>query len=306
MRILVAENDPSVLGLLEDNLTQWGYQVVICGDGADAWQMLQDNDPPTLALLEWDLPGMDGPEICRQFRELANKPYVYIILLTDERSKEEMLEGLEAGADEYIVKPIDVYELQVRMRTGNRIVSLQETFISVLKLSEHEAAHDPLTGLWNRPAIADLLVKELGRSRRDRTPVGVIAAGLDQTKRLAQDYGDLTRDSILREVVLRIHSTLRSYDLVGCIRDENFLIVAPGCDEETARALAERLSSSVRRFQAAVGEEIVPLTMSCGVVAGDGTKHRQSEFLIKAAEEALRIARIKGGGVVEVGESRSD
>ncbi len=298
----MAENEPEVLGLLEDNLTQWGYEVVICGDGADAWRVLQEDDPPTLALLEWNLPEIDGPQICQRYRELASKPYVYTILLTDERPKEEMLKELEAGADEYIVKPVDVYELQVRVRAGSRIVRLQETFLSVLKLSEHEAAHDPLTGLWNRPAVADLLLKELGRSRRDLTPVGVIAAGLDQFEGLAQHYGELTRDSILREVVLRIHSTVRSYDLVGRVGDEDFLIVAPGCDRETGRLLAERLSSSVRRFRAAIGDEIVPLTMSCGVVSGDGTKHRNAESLIKAAEDALKAARTMGGGVVEHGE----
>jgi two-component system, cell cycle response regulator len=302
MRIVVAENDPVVLHLLEDNLTQWGYEVVVCRDGASAWRVLQEHDPPTLALLAWDLPEMGGPEICQRFRELANKPYVYIILLTDERPKEEMLQGLEAGADEYIVKPVDAYELRVRVRTGNRIVSLQETLMSVLKLSEHEAAHDPLTGLWNRPAVADLLAKELGRSRRDQAPLGVIAAGLDQSGNLAEDYGELTRDSILREVVLRIHSTVRSYDLVGRIGDEDFLIVAPGCDRETSRALAERLSSSVKRFRAVIRGKTVPLTMSCGVISGDGANHRQGESLIRAAEEALRIARTRGAGCVEIQE----
>ncbi len=302
MRILVAENDPVVLGLLEDNLTQWGYEVVICGDGADAWRVLQEDDPPTLALLEWDLPEIDGPRICQQYRELEGRPYVYTILLTNERPKDQMLKGLEAGADEYIVKPVDVYELQVRMRAGSRIVRLQEAFLSVLKLSEHEAAHDPLTGLWNRPAVADLLLKELGRSKRDKAPVGVIAAGLDQSDRLAQRYGEMTRDSILREVVLRIHSTVRSYDLVGRVGDEDFLIVAPGCDRETARLLAERLSSSVRRFRAAIGDVIVPLTMSCGVVSGDGAKHRNAESLMKLAEKALSTARKQGGGVVELEE----
>jgi two-component system, cell cycle response regulator len=300
MKVLVAEHDPAVLGLMADNLSQWGYEVVICDDGSDAWRVLQENDPPTLALVDWDLPGMNGPHICQHARELIGKPYIYIILLTDERPKKAMLEGLEAGADEYMVKPLDVYELQLRMRTGNRIVSLQETLMSVLKLSEYEAAHDPLTGLWNRPAVADLLVKELGRSKRNQTPVGVIAAGLDQFQHLADHYGELTRDSVLREVVLRIHSTVRSYDLVGRIGDEDFLVVAPGCDRETSRLLAERLSSSVERFRAAIGEDVVPLTMSCGVICGDGTKDRQAEALIRAAEEALAVARTKGQGSVEI------
>lgn len=300
MKVLIAEHDPAVLGLLEDHLTQWGYEVVTCRDGADAWQVLQEQDAPTLALLGWNLPGINGPKICKHVRELTAKPYVYIILLTEERPKKELLEGLEAGADECMVKPLDEYELQLRMRTGNRIVTLQETLMSVLKLSEYEAAHDPLTGLWNRPAVGDLLFKELGRSRRNQTPLAVIAAGLDQFQDLADHYGELTRDSVLREVVLRIHSTVRSYDLVGRIGDEDFLIVAPGCDRDTSKSLAERLSSSVARFRAAIGEEVVPLSMSCGVICGDGTKDRQAEALIRAAEEALFLARGKGPGSVEI------
>lgn len=302
MKVLVAEHDPAVLDLLEERLTQWGYEVVTCGDGADAWRVLQENDAPTLALVEWNLPGINGPKICQHIRELTARPYVYIILLTDERPKKDLLEGLEAGADEFIVKPVDEYELQLRMRTANRIVSLQETLMSVLKLSEYEAAHDPLTGLWNRAAVADLLYKELGRSRRKQTSLAVIAAGLDQFQDLAEHYGELTRDSVLREVVLRIHSTVRSYDLVGRIGDEDFLIVAPGCDRETSQSLAERLSSSVLRFRAAIGDEVVPLSMSCGVICGDGTKDRQAEALIKAAEEALAAARETGPGSVVIRE----
>jgi two-component system, cell cycle response regulator len=300
MRILVAENDPPTLDVLQSTLSQWGYDVIACADGAQAWDVLRQADPPRLAILEWSLPGMDGPEICRKVREVQNFPYVYIILLTDQLGKPEMLTGMEAGADDHIVKPLDARELQVRVGAGSRIVGLQDSFMYVLKLSEFEAAHDPLTGLWNRAAIMELLRKELARSKRDHTPVGIIAAGLDQFKHIQERYGSLTSDAILREIVLRIHSTVRTYDSVGRTGDEDFLIIAPGCDAVDSRALVARLCKSVSGYRATVGEEIMQLSMSAGVVSADGTLELDPQFLVTAAEDALMKAKAKGPASVEL------
>jgi two-component system, cell cycle response regulator len=302
MRILIAENDPGTRHVLESNLSQWGYEVVVCSDGAQAWQALQEEDPPKLAILEWSLPLMDGLEICRQLRDVVHCPYVYIILLTDNQAKGEMLNGLEAGADEYLVKPVDPRELRVRVGTGSRIVSLQDTFMSVLRLSEFEAAHDPLTGLWNRSAIVELVRKELARSKRDHASFSLIAAGLDQFPGIQSRYGRLTSDSILREIVLRIHSTVRSYDSVGRVADEDFIILAPGCDREAATRLVKRLGVCIGNCKAGIGGEVIPLSMSAAVVSVGERTDLNSESLVEEVKEALGKAKQKGPRSLELVE----
>lgn len=125
MRILIAEDDPSFRRLLEEKLAMWGYDVVVAEDGEAALQVLQSEDPPLLAMLDWMMPGMDGIEVCRRVRETAREPYTYIILLTSQQRDEDLVTGMETGADDYITKPFKHHELQLRLRAGRRIIELQ-------------------------------------------------------------------------------------------------------------------------------------------------------------------------------------
>jgi len=298
MRILIAEHDTAMMGLLETSLNAWGYQVLQCTNGTEALQALDDDSPPKLAILERDLPEISGTQICRRVRELRGRSYIYIILLSSKGGKNDLLGCLEAGADDYAVKPLDTDELRLRLLAGSRIVGLQDTFISVLKCSELQAAHDPLTGLWNRPAIADLLKRELARSQRDRKPLGVIVAGLDQFPQINDRFGQITADAILREVVLRIQSAVRSYDCVGRLSDDDFVILAPGCDIADTGALADRLRNSVGNYRANVDDEPITLSMSCGAISIDGTGQRTPESALEAALDALHRARTNGSARV--------
>ena len=153
MKILVADDDRVTRGLLERRLSKWGHEVVVCADGAQAWEILSKKEAPRLAILDWLMPGMDGVEVCRKVRRLPNHPYIYILMLTSKDGKADIVEGLEAGADDYIVKPFDPNELQVRVRAGVRLVGLQEDLQKALDMSEFRASHDALTNLLNRGAI---------------------------------------------------------------------------------------------------------------------------------------------------------
>ena len=119
MKILVADDSIVSRHLLNATLTKWGYEVVLAVDGTQAWNILQSPDSPVLAIVDWMMPGLTGPELCRKVRELAKEPYIYIILLTSRSSKEDLIQGMEAGADDYVVKPFDQHELNVRLRAGN-------------------------------------------------------------------------------------------------------------------------------------------------------------------------------------------
>jgi len=171
LRILLAEDDVITRRLLEAQLKSWGHELVVGSDGQQAWEQLNIDGAPKLVVLDWMMPGMDGLTLSREIRKLETKPYTYIILLTARSRKEDIIEGLEAGADDYITKPFDPQELRVRIRAATRIVQLQEDLLEALKKSEFQATHDALTGLWNRHAILGILQKELARVDRESLSV---------------------------------------------------------------------------------------------------------------------------------------
>ncbi|MEW6363332.1 MAG: response regulator transcription factor [Acidobacteriota bacterium] len=130
MRVLIADDDPVTRSLLESHLTEWGYDVTGCADAAEAWRILQENDGPRLVLLDWTMPMMDGLAVCREVRDLAKDDYLYVILLTARGEREDIVEGLEAGADDYIIKPFDRHELRARVGIGRRILELQSRLVA--------------------------------------------------------------------------------------------------------------------------------------------------------------------------------
>src|SRR5258707_1021779 len=157
MRVLAAEDNPVFQSMLRSMLTKWGYQAVIARDGLQAWQILQAEDYPRLALLDWMMPGLDGVELCRRVRAAGREPYVYILLLTARTESQDLVEGIEAGADDYLTKPFNSHELRARLRAGTRILNLQEELVRAREALREQATHDGLTGLLNRVAILEVL-----------------------------------------------------------------------------------------------------------------------------------------------------
>ena len=158
MRVLIADDDPAALLLLESVLGDWGYEVLTARDGAEAWDVLRRADPPPLAIIDWMMPGLDGVDVCRKVRQEGEESYVYLILLTAKARMQDIVQGMEAGADDYVSKPFEEQELRVRLRAGRRIVELHEELRT-------QASHDALTGLWNRRTILEILRREVTRAR---------------------------------------------------------------------------------------------------------------------------------------------
>lgn len=298
MRILVAEDDPVSRYLLEAFLVKWGYEVIVAADGVEAWQALQHDNAPQLALLDWMMPGMDGVEICRRVRKRAAEPYTYILLVTAKGQKQDILEGLEAGADDYLTKPFDPQELRARLRVGRRILELQEQLIQAREELRAQATHDPLTGLWNRAAILETLQRELARAERQRTPVAIIMADVDHFKQINDAYGHLAGDAVLGEVSQRMRAAIRSYDAIGRYGGEEFLIVTSGCDVTIALKLAERVRSCVSREPINIAGGTFPATLSLGVAAS--SEAGDADQLVRAADAALYRAKNSGRNRVEL------
>jgi len=299
LKILIAEDETVSRRLLQNTLVKWGYEVVVCRDGQEAWEGLQTQDAPQLAILDWMMPKMDGLLVCKEIRKQSAEPYVYILLLTSKSQKEDLITGLEAGADDYLTKPFDAPELKAKLRAGMRILDLQTELINAREALRVQATQDPLTGLWNRGAILEALRREIARAKRERNSVAVVMADLDHFKRINDSYGHLAGDAALRQVADRMRSSIRPYDAIGRYGGEEFLILLPGCNIPGAATVAERLMTSIAGQPVDLAGEKLLITCSLGVASNSEAPEADADWLIRAADAALYQAKSAGRDRVE-------
>ena len=297
MKVLVAEDEPVSRLRLQAFLSKWGYSVLVAADGAEALRVFQ-RERPRLVVLDRLMPHMDGIDLCRTIRRHAAEPYVYVIMLTAQDDSREIIEGFEAGADDYITKPFEVQELEARVRTGARIVELQEQLIAAREQLRIEATHDSLTGLLNRGAFFEGLHKEVVRARRYKTPLALIMADLDHFKAINDRHGHPNGDRVLRETAHRLRAAIRGSDVIGRYGGEEFVVAAPDCGLEDARALAEQFRASIGTLPVEIGGEWIFVTMSLGVAAT--TEMDDADRLLQVADDALYRAKNAGRNTVEV------
>jgi two-component system cell cycle response regulator len=300
MRILIAEDDPTSRRLLEATLVKWGYEVIVCSDGREAWEVLRQEGAPRFAILDWMMPQMDGVEVCRQVRQQQREDYVYIILLTAKAQKEDLVAGMDAGADDYITKPFNRQELRVRLRAGRRILELQEAMIAARDQAKEIASRDPLTGLWNRSEIFRVLENELARALREGTLLAVLMADLDHFKRINDTYGHLAGDSVLRAAAVRMREAARPYDTVSRYGGEEFVIVISDCDREKAIGIAERVRECIGGSPMDTSEGLLGVTISIGVATAVDFPGEDPNILLHAADAALYRAKDAGRNRVEI------
>jgi diguanylate cyclase (GGDEF)-like protein len=296
MKILIAEDEMVQRRLLERLLTSWGHEVVVATDGRQALDLLRDDNHPDMAILDWMMPGMDGLKVCRELRQEAGRSYIYVVLVTAKDRSQDLIEAMEAGADDYVAKPFNPQELKVRLAAGRRILDLQEQLVSANRTLQFQAAHDPLTGLFNRGAIVGILQNELMRSDREKKPVSVILIDIDHFKQINDTRGHLAGDAVLRRAAHRMQTSVRSYDAVGRYGGEEFLIIFPGCPARMAKERAEQL----RLILCEPGQDLaeVPITASFGVACTIGSKH--GDELLSRADAALYRAKAGGRNRVEM------
>lgn len=294
MRILIADDSLVMRRLLQATLESWDFQVVCAGDGAEALACLQGADPPRLAILDWMMPVHTGPEVCRMVREGGSETYSYLILLTSKSQREDIVEGMGAGADDYVVKPFDKHELEVRLRAGRRILDLQNQLMLAQEALREQATRDALTSCWNRRVILETLARETKRAEREKRSLGVVMLDLDHFKLINDTHGHAAGDEALREVVRRVSGVVRSYDAVGRIGGEEFLIVLPGCDELCVLSHAERVRQVIERTPVFVDGVEVHVTASFGASSLQPGSGFSPELLVRAADEGLYTAKRQG------------
>jgi diguanylate cyclase (GGDEF)-like protein len=294
MKILVADDDAISRRLMEKILRGVGYDVVLAEDGPQALKIMVSPGGPRLALLDWMMPGLDGPSVCLAVRSYHERPYSYIILLTSRRSREDLIAGLEAGADDFLTKPCNAKELQARLRTGERVLRLEDTLVQAREEMRFKANHDALTSLWNRGAILSILDDELHRVQRERTTCSFLLCDVDHFKQINDLHGHLIGDAVLREVAIRLGRATRPGDAVGRYGGEEFLIILSHCGADILARRAEEIREAVVSSSFTDLPLTIAVSVSIGAITIDGSSEQTSEACLSRVDAALYRAKTDG------------
>jgi two-component system, cell cycle response regulator len=300
MRILIADDELMSRLLLERTMQRAGYEVTAVENGRLAADELCKPEGPKLALLDWIMPELDGPGVCREVRKRKEQSYVYMILLTSKEKKEDVVAGLGSGADDYLTKPFDPEELKARLRTGMRILDLEDRLIEAREQMRFQATHDGLTSLWNRGVVMELLGRELTRAHREGKSTAILLGDLDHFKRINDTFGHIAGDEVLKETARRLVSSVRSYDFVGRYGGEEFLVALSNCDPAYGLIRAEAIRKTISERPVETSAGSVPITMSLGLLLSVEWGYQSAEALLHEVDTALYAAKAAGRNCVKV------
>jgi diguanylate cyclase (GGDEF)-like protein len=311
MNVLIAEDDPISRRLLERAVQSFGHSVTAAGNGREAWELFQEGDF-SFVITDWMMPEWDGLELCRHIRDCARPDYVYIIMQTSRSGQEDLITGMDAGADDFIVKPVERRELQARMRAAGRILQLQQELrdkndqLEIINVRLRRLSRlDALTQLGNRLAFEERISEFHQRAQRYGSPYGVVMCDVDHFKAYNDSEGHLAGDEVLRRISGVVSECLRASDGAFRYGGEEIVVLLPEQGSRESLIVAERLRSMVERLALARRQSVWPwVTISCGVASCpvDGQPMGEWESVIDWADQALYRAKALGRNRVEVAE----
>jgi diguanylate cyclase (GGDEF)-like protein len=300
-RVLVADDDPVSCYMLVHDLTAQGYLVQCVTNGSEALAAACQPDAPRLIVLDWMMPGMSGPEICLRLRQpRSHDHYQYVLLLSSKGGIHDVVAGLDAGADDYLVKPFDSSELLARLRVGSRMLRLHDDLLEAQEQLRFQATHDPLTGIWNRSALMQLAQSEIQRAQRSSVAIGFLMIDVDHFKIVNDTYGHCFGDLMLQQVARRLSQSVRGYDVVGRYGGEEFAVVAAGLDLEQLSEYSERMRKLVASAQIEAPGGPVSVTISIGVAVAANAADCALDRLLECADVSLYEAKHQGRNRIAV------
>lgn len=291
---------------MQRTLEKYGYEVVTATNGIQAALELCSPSGPRLALIDWMMPDLDGLGVCRAVRSRHDNAYVYIVLLTSRQSSEDVVSGLEAGADDYLTKFCHPAELKARLHTGHRLLQLEDKLVEAREEMRFKATHDALTSLWNRAGIFSLLSSQLSRSSRHHTPTSLLLCDIDHFKKINDTFGHPVGDEVLQQVSIYLRHLVRPEDAVGRFGGEKFLIVLGECDKVALKERAEQIRQEMSRVPFITQEGSISVSLSIGAITIESV-HQPLEIdsYLKHADAALYRAKAAGRNQVVFSESPS-
>jgi diguanylate cyclase (GGDEF)-like protein len=304
--ILIAEDDAVTRMLLEKTLIKAEHEVVSVENGRKAFDLFKESFFP-IVLTDWMMPEMDGLELCRAIRQKKNPGYVFIVLLTAQDSQDDIITGLEAGADEYLTKPFNRAELIARLNTGRRFLEQEKALRQANEEIRILSITDPLTGCSNRGCLNTRLPQEIQRAGRYNRPLSIVMCDIDHFKKVNDKYGHQAGDLVLIEFSKRINDSIRyEIDLLARYGGEEFLVTLPETDLDGALNLSERLRRVISERKFDIGTKKIKITASFGVagfdsgnagveISFDTLLNHADKYLYKAKNEGRN--RVAGGGL---------
>jgi two-component system chemotaxis response regulator CheY len=297
MNILIAEDDAPSRHLLRSILTSWGYAVTVAVDGDEAWNILCEPEHPTLLILDWMMPGIEGTEIVRRLRASEDMYPHYVIIMTSGTSENALALALGAGADDFIAKPFNNVELQARINVGCRMIALHEALAeklhkleSLTKTVSRLARTDELTGLHNRRSFNESVTLALSAARRHGRPLSIISIDLDHFKKVNDTFGHSVGDRVLTEFSNLLKELVRVEDIASRWGGEEFIILLPDTSREEAATLAERIRISFEKQSNCTA----PLTVTASFGVAQLQNGENEDDLIRRVDNALYAAKHNG------------
>ncbi len=285
IKVLIVDDDPAMLRLLSKWLESEGFQVLRASDGRQAMELIEA-ERPRLLVTDWEMPNVDGLELCRWVRTQNLGHYLYTIFLTMRTGSSDMLKCLEAGADDFLKKPIDRNELMARIRAGSRVTELEQHFSQLANV-------DAVTGLATRRVLLEDFNREWGRASRYRTPLSCVMIDIDFFKRVNDTHGHQAGDEVLRHIGQVLATGVRASDFVGRFGGEEFFAVLPETTEQQAFEWAEMIRGKIAALSVSVNDKTLNVTASFGV-AQQLPDTANTDALADMADQALVVAKRSG------------
>ena len=299
LKILVADDSPVYRKLVEQSLSQQHRcTVLFAKNGRQAIDLFAEHQP-ALVITDWTMPDISGIELCQRIRQDFQQFYVYVILLTSNTDKEEVIEGLAAGADDYLTKPFHSGELLARVGVGRRIVELHHEIQAKNRLLEELALTDALTGLPNRRAIDVWASRQLNAATRHDFPIWVVMADLDFFKNINDTHGHEAGDMVLKSFAKILKANTRQSNICGRLGGEEFLVVITHVEKENVTIAIERIRTQFETQKFTIAGQTFGSTASFGVASFRGTASPRFSDLVTLADEALYSAKHKGRNRIE-------
>lgn len=288
MEVLIVDDDAVTRLALSATLEEWGLVPVLAEDAEKALKKIAAENPPHLLIIDWSMPGMSGPELCKTIRQREDGQFFYILMLTGKEGNDAIIEGMEAGADDFVNKPFDHRVLKVRIAAGSRILRLEQTLNQL-------ASRDALTQCWNRRMIDELFAQNIAESTRKRSAFSLMILDIDHFKVVNDTYGHAAGDIALKHVVNVLNINLREYDQVGRYGGEEFVILLPSTDPNEAWGAAERVRSAIQVQPAIVSDTVsINLTVSIGIAQFNRNRDTSQNIFFDRADKALYTAKQTG------------